>query len=223
MLPPAVRHERTSDPAVSCGAAIVTGVPGSWQDLEREAPEIARLGADRINSARVALLGTLRADASPRISPVEPYFVAGQLLVGAMTWSAKPADLLRDPRYVLHSAVSGPDSGEGELRLYGSAAEAGQGLRGAPAEAWWSAFPADKAIVFLLRIEEAVFIEWHTAHGVMTVHRWSPGSAPSLTTRRWCRYGPGGDPAMGVVAVRGRQRAVQRGRSVVLGYHERSP
>jgi hypothetical protein len=68
---------------------------------------------DRINTARVALLGTLRSDASPRISPVEPYFVEGQLLVGAMTWSRKAADLRRDPRYVLHSAVTGPDSGEG--------------------------------------------------------------------------------------------------------------
>jgi hypothetical protein len=73
----------------------------------------------------------LRADASPRISPVELYFAQGQLLVGAMTWSRKAADLLRDPRYVLHSAVTGPDSGEGELKLYGPAAEAGQDLRGA--------------------------------------------------------------------------------------------
>ena len=96
-------------------------VPGIWQDLQRGAPEIARLGMDRINTARVALLGTLRADASPRISPVEPYFAQGQLLVGAMTWSRKAADLLRDPRYVLHSAVTGPDSGEGELKLYGQA------------------------------------------------------------------------------------------------------
>ena len=110
-------------------------MPGTWQDLELGAPEIARLGRDRINAARVALLGTLRADASPRISPVEPYFVRGQLLVGAMTWSGKAADLLRDPRYVLHSAVTGPDSGEGELKLYGSAVEAGQELRDAAAGA----------------------------------------------------------------------------------------
>lgn len=64
---------------MSCGAAIVTGVPGIWQDLELGAPEIARLGRDRINTARVGLLGTLRAGASPRFSPVEPYFAAGQL------------------------------------------------------------------------------------------------------------------------------------------------
>jgi len=44
-----------------------------------------RLGMDRINTARVALLGTLRADASPRMSPIEPYVAAGQLLAGAVT------------------------------------------------------------------------------------------------------------------------------------------
>jgi hypothetical protein len=160
-------------------------VPGIWQDLELGAPEIARLGMDRISAARVALLGTLRADASPRISPVEPYFVEGQLLVGAMTWSRKAADLLRDPRYVLDSAVTGPDSGEGELKLYGSAVEVGQDLRGATAGAWWSAWPADKAIVFSLRIEQAAFIEWDTEHGLMTVHRWFPGSGYDQTNRTY--------------------------------------
>src|SRR5690348_8422710 len=84
-----------------------------WQDLELGAPELARLGMDRISIARVALLGAPCAYAPPRNSPVEPYVVDGQLLVGAMTWLRKVADLLRDPRCVLHSAVTGPDFGEG--------------------------------------------------------------------------------------------------------------
>ena len=44
-----------------------------WGDLEAAAPEIVRLGAERFQQSRVALLGTLREDGSPRISPVEPY------------------------------------------------------------------------------------------------------------------------------------------------------
>src|SRR5205807_4746367 len=147
-------------------AAVLTGVPGSWRDLELDASEIARLGMDRLNAARVALLGTLRRDGSPRISPVEPYFARGQLLVGAMAWSWKAADLLRDPRFVLHGAVTGPDSGEGELKLHGSAVEASEDLRRAPADAWWSAQTPDKAIVFSLRIEQAAFIEWDIEHGL---------------------------------------------------------
>lgn len=98
--------------------------------MELAAPEIARLGMARLNSARVAMLGTLRRDGSPRISPIEPYFAQAQLLIGAMAWSAKAADLRRDPRSVLHSVVTGPDSGEGELKLHGPAVEADHNLRG---------------------------------------------------------------------------------------------
>jgi hypothetical protein len=110
-----------------------------------------------------------------------------------MTWSSKAADLQRDPRYVLHSAVTGPDSGEREIKLYGSAVEAGQDLRGTTAGAWWSAWPPGKAIVFSLGIEQAVFIGWDTGHGLMTVHRWSPrsGSSQSSRARRCGSFGQG--------------------------------
>jgi Pyridoxamine 5'-phosphate oxidase len=151
--------------------------------VELGAPELARLGLARLNSARVALLGTLRRDGSPRISPIEPRIAAGQLLIGAMTWSAKVSDLQRDPRYVLHSVVTGPDSGEGELKLYGPAARAGQDQRAAAADAWWLAWPLDKAAVFTLHIEQAVFIDWDINHGLMTVHRWSPGSGYAVASR----------------------------------------
>jgi Pyridoxamine 5'-phosphate oxidase len=164
-------------------AAILTDVPASWQDLELGAPEIARLGMDRINAAHIALLGTVRRDGSPRISPIEPYFAAGQLLIGAIAWSKKAADLARDPRLVLHTAVTGPDSGEGELKLYGSAVKASPQLRGATAGAWWPGWAPDKAIVFCLRIDKAVFIEWDIEHGLMTVHRWSPEGGYRQTTR----------------------------------------
>jgi hypothetical protein len=103
-----------------------------WRDLDQGAPEIARLGMARLAAVPVAMLGTVRPDGSPRISPVEPCLVGGQLLIGAMAWSRKAADLHRDPRYVLHSVMTGPDTGEGELKLHGSAALAGPELRAAP-------------------------------------------------------------------------------------------
>jgi hypothetical protein len=56
--------------------------------------------------------------------------VTGRPLVGAMTWSGKARDLLRNPRYLLHSVVTGADSGEGELKFYGFAVEANPDLRG---------------------------------------------------------------------------------------------
>jgi Pyridoxamine 5'-phosphate oxidase len=163
----------------------MTGVTGpvDWGDLERGAPELARLGLARLGAAGVAMLGTVRPDGSPRISPVEPQLVRGQLLVGAMTWSQKAADLLRDPRYVLHSAVTGPDSGEGELKLHGSAIQASPGLRAAATHAWWSRQPHEQAAVFSLRIATALFIEWDIERALMTVHRWSPRDGYRRATR----------------------------------------
>jgi hypothetical protein len=107
---------------------------------------------------RVALLGTIRKDGSPRISPVEP----------------KTRDLLRDPRCVLHSAISDPDSGEGEFKLYGRVTEAEEQIRNECREAWWATRPADAAMVFSVNIDEATFISWDAEQGEMTVRRWSP-------------------------------------------------
>lgn len=144
-----------------------------WRDLELGAPEIARLGLARLHSTHVAFLGTLRRDGSPRISPIETYLVGGHLLVGAMSWSGKSEDLQRDPRYVLHSAITAPDAGEGEFKVYGAASVADKDLRDAAVDAWWLASTPDKAIVFSLHIDQAVFIDWNIERGQMTVHRWS--------------------------------------------------
>ncbi len=139
-------------PAMSCSVARVhCGDAAVWRDLELGAPRLASLamaGPGCYSGGFVALLGTLRRDGSPRISPIEPYRVGGQLLIGVMAWSQKAADLRRDPRCVLHSAITGPDSGEGELKLYGSAVRAAEELRLAAPGAWWLAWPPDKAIVF---------------------------------------------------------------------------
>jgi hypothetical protein len=162
--------------------AAVPALP-SWRDVELGAPELSRLGLARLNSPRVALLGTLRRDGSPRISPVEPYIAQGQLLIGAMAWSAKASDLRRDQRYALHSAVTGPDTAEGELKLTGSAAEAGQDLRASAADAWWLAQAPEKAVVFALHIGQAVFIDWDIKRGLMTVHRWSRASGYTVASR----------------------------------------
>lgn len=148
----------------------------NWQDLEVEAAEIAELGRQALMRARVGLLGTLRADGSPRISPIEPYFSAGHLLFGAMAWSLKVRDLRRDSRCVLHSAITGPEAGEGELKLYGRAEEVDERLRAACAEGWWISRPPESAFVFSLNIEEAAFIEWDYQGGEMIVRRWSSAS-----------------------------------------------
>jgi hypothetical protein len=145
----------------------------SWHDLERAAPDIARPGRARLRDARVVMLGTLRAGGAPRISPIEPYFAGGELLFGAMTWSAKARDLGRDPRCTVHSAVSAPDAAEPELKLHGRAVEAAPAQRDACADAWWTRRPRAAAWVFTLALDAAVWVEWDLERGEMRVRRWS--------------------------------------------------
>ena len=157
----------------------------SWHDLEAAAPEIAQPGQRRLEQTRVALLATVRKDGSPRISPVEPYLSQGHLLFGAMSWSLKTRDLLRDPRCVLHSAITGPDSGEPELKLYGRAVEVDDQIRDGCQEGWWAGRSRDSATVFALTIEQATFISWDLEHGQMTVRRWSPERGYTKARRRY--------------------------------------
>ena len=162
------------------------GVAGvSWRDLEAAAPELARLGRARLDAARVALLATVRADGTPRISPVEPYLSGDQLLFGAMPWSAKVRDLKRSPRCTLHSAVTGPDAGEGELKLYGRAVEADEQVREACRDGWWTGRPRDAAVVLALAIEEAVFVGWELDRGRMRISRWTPADGLRERARRY--------------------------------------
>ena len=147
----------------------------SWLDMNQAAPHITGQGHALLGRTRVAMLGTLRSDGSPRISPIEPYFALGQLIFGVMPWSGKARDLHRDPRCVLHNAISNPDAGEPELKLYGVAAAASTAQRDTCTQAWWISQPRMAADVFVLELTESVLIEWDLEHGRMTSTRWSPG------------------------------------------------
>ena len=158
----------------------------NWAELEAAAPEIARRGKERLAGARVAFLGTLRRDGSPRISPIEPYFAEAHLLLGAMAWSAKARDLLRDPRCVLHSAVADPDAGVDELKLYGAAIEVlDPAVRDALESAWWVGRPLEAARVFSLEIDRAAVVSWDVENETMTLRRWSPDLGLRESTHRY--------------------------------------
>jgi hypothetical protein len=93
----------------------------AWSEFAAAAPELAALGLDRFERTGLALVGTIRKDGSPRISPVEPFLIDGQLYLGMMWQSKKALDLGRDPRCVVHSVVSDKAGTEGDFKLYGRA------------------------------------------------------------------------------------------------------
>ena len=95
----------------------------TWGEFAEAAPELASLGEAQFALTGLALVGTLRRDGWPRISPVEPFIADGQLYLGMMWRSVKALDLLRDSRCVVHSTVSNRDGSEGEFKVYGRAVE----------------------------------------------------------------------------------------------------
>ena len=95
----------------------------TWQEFKEEAPGLAALGEEMFERNGLALLGTLRKNGYPRISPVEPLFTDGQLYLGMMWRSQKALDLLRDPRCTVHSATRERDGSQGDFKVYGRAVE----------------------------------------------------------------------------------------------------
>ena len=115
---------------------------------------------------------------------MEPFFAGGHLLLGVMARSAKARDLQRDPRCVLHSAVTAPDAGESELKLYGRAEEVqDEAVRSSRPDAWWTAHPPKTARVLSLEIGRAELVSWSLEAGEMTVTGWTPDDGLSEVTR----------------------------------------
>jgi hypothetical protein len=90
-----------------------------WDRFASACPQIASLAEARFRTNELVMLGTNRADGSPRISPCEVDFAEGHLLFGMMWRSKKALDLLRDPRCVVHSVTVDRMGTDGDLKLYG--------------------------------------------------------------------------------------------------------
>ncbi|MFC7625340.1 pyridoxamine 5'-phosphate oxidase family protein [Microlunatus sp. GCM10028923] len=82
----------------------------TWQEFAAAAPRVSSIFARRHQQAdRLCLLGTLRSDGYPRISPVEPCIFEGQLVIAGMPGTTKFLDLNRDPRFTLHNSIDDHD------------------------------------------------------------------------------------------------------------------
>jgi hypothetical protein len=92
----------------------------AWAKLEQAAPEIAARGRELLERFQFVLVGTLRSDGAPRVTPVEAYLVDGHLLVNMIPRSLKALDLLRDARVYVHAPVTAK-SGCAEFKLAGRA------------------------------------------------------------------------------------------------------
>jgi hypothetical protein len=154
----------------------------TWQDLRTLAPELVAVGEARLQRFRLAMLGTIRADGSPRISPVEPYLGSGELLLGVIRGSAKAHDILRDPRCTLHSIVDDPDGGDPELTLRGRFTEVEASARQADPDAWWLSFEESAPLVGTIELQAASILRFDLERGELSVMHWTP--AGGVTEQR---------------------------------------
>jgi len=94
----------------------------TFDDLHRIAPDITGPILDRFRASGLGMLGTLRRDGSPRVSPIEVAVLDGRLYIGMMPGSRKALDVLRDDRISLVTALADRHDLGGEGKLFGRAA-----------------------------------------------------------------------------------------------------
>lgn len=141
---------------------------------------MAALGAARLIEPGVVLAGTVRRDGTPRISPVEPLILDGDLYLSMLWGSRKARDLTRDPRILVHSVVTGRDGSEGEFKLRGTARAQGdlevqRRYADSIAEAaGWRPEPG-RFHLFTVDLDSVVFIRYDDPTGDQFLTSWPPG------------------------------------------------
>ncbi len=156
----------------------------SWRDLEAGARDLAGAVRERLEAHGVALLGTVRADGWPRISPVEPFFLEGELVFGLMP-SPKLSDLVAEPRCVLHSAVVDGTGREAEAKLTGRAVRTADPRLLSAEGTWWASRSSGEAVVFTLEVEEAIVVAWDPDFNRMRTSRWRRGGRATAGERAY--------------------------------------
>ncbi len=141
----------------------------AWQDVEHAEPEFALRVRALFDAYRHKTIATLRADGSPRISGIEAVFEDGELVFSSMSNARKGADLLRDPRFALHSATVDPVEGS-EAQWPGEAKISGRAIAAAPITegAGGDRFHADIAEVVHTHLNEEatmLVVDWWTPTG----------------------------------------------------------
>jgi hypothetical protein len=151
-----------------------------WSNLLERQPRLADIAHERLIGPGVLLVVTIRRDGTPRLSPVEPFLLDGELWLSMMWGSRKAADLERDPRLLVHSIVTGPSGEEGEVKLRGSARyEPEADVQSRYARAIAEALPWSPEVghfhLFAVDIASVTVIRYDNATGDQHVATWPPG------------------------------------------------
>jgi len=156
----------------------------SWAEFDHEAPALAALCYQRFKSTDLMMLGTIRKNGFPRISPIEWVIFEGELALGGIWHAKKALDLLRDPRCTMHSTTANKNGQEGDAKLWGRAVPLAEDR----VPAYWdyvyaeTGFRADgPAHIFTIDLVSAAYVVF-TGDGRMRRLQW-PGRSDWIETR----------------------------------------
>lgn len=149
----------------------------SWSELEQQCPDLTRLAAERFGATELVMLGTLRKNGFPRISPIEFTYWEGDFVIGGIWHSKKLLDLLRDPRCTIHSTTTNKNGQEGDVKLYGRATPLAKDRE----PGYWRHIkettefePGGPAHVFTIDFESGSYVRFEEGVG-MHMLRWPAG------------------------------------------------
>lgn len=169
----------------------------TWTAFAAAEPDLADRARAILAATTNCVLGTIRADGSPRLSGIDPWFTGGELHLGCMPGSRKGADLDRDPRLALHGIPwesrrcreGADDPGDADAKVTGRAVllddeAASRALADLAEQRGWGADAADAlgdGRYYRVALDAVVVIS--VADDLLVIDRWTPGDG-RVTVRR---------------------------------------
>ncbi len=150
-----------------------------WNQFEEEAPVLANAIRERIEAHKHLVLGTLRANGTPRLSGIEAFLIGENLWIGSMPGTVKARDLIHDPRMSLHTAPLDITLSEGDAKITGTAIEASMETK-----EWFRDqvdVPPGPFHLFCIDIQEAAYVTLDGSQ--LVISSWKPGR-PTRQVRR---------------------------------------
>lgn len=150
-----------------------------WGVLEQSDVALAAFGQERLDG-KVSYLATIRADGSPRAHPVTPVLGGGHLFIFLEPSSPRTRDLLVNPDYCLHCAMSDSSGSSGEFQITGTAVQILDEQMRNLAESVSSFRPSMRSLLFELCLSEALSTIYR--NGQPKRRRWQVSRSVVATT-----------------------------------------
>lgn len=163
----------------------------TWNHVHRAAPDLVVRARILFAATTNSVLATIRADGTPRVSGIDPWFSAGEMHIGSMPGSRKLADIERDARVAIHGIPwesrkvrqGVDDPGDGDVKLTGTALALDAGSRSQVRAAFERERGFEMPDGDLFRIDLSSLVLISVDDHELVLERWTESDG-HVTTRR---------------------------------------